>query len=181
MLALPPKSDHESNDKMYKRPNFDSNISERQCPWSLKSSFLIAFYRACLTAAMTLDRAPSIAESTHSAVSNASGNTSRTGNNVASRGDAPPSAGGKPTPKRAGKTYLAVTIVVWYVLTVLYSVYNTAVLQVFPFPLTVLSVELFAGVLLILPAWILGIIRTPNLKLSQVKRVYTEMLKVWKS
>ncbi|CAN0450260.1 unnamed protein product, partial [Scytosiphon promiscuus] len=57
---------------------------------------------------------------------------------------------------------------VWYGLTVLYSVYNTAVLQVFPFPLTVLAAELGAGVLLILPAWVLGIVRTPNLRMSQV-------------
>lgn len=56
----------------------------------------------------------------------------------------------------------------WYGLTVIYSVYNTAVLRVFPFPLTVLTAELAAGVLLILPAWMLGIVRTPNLRMSQV-------------
>ncbi|CAN0549017.1 unnamed protein product, partial [Ectocarpus sp. 12 AP-2014] len=56
----------------------------------------------------------------------------------------------------------------WYGLTVVYSVYNTAVLQVFPFPLTVLTAELGAGVLLILPAWTLGVIRTPNLRMSQM-------------
>lgn len=56
----------------------------------------------------------------------------------------------------------------WYGLTVVYSVYNTAVLHVFPFPLTVLAAELAAGVLLILPAWMLGVVRTPNLRMSQV-------------
>ncbi|CAM9259606.1 unnamed protein product [Scytosiphon promiscuus] len=63
---------------------------------------------------------------------------------------------------------LALATLVWYGLTVLYSVYNTAVLQVFPFPLTVLAAELGAGVLLILPAWVLGIVRTPNLRMSQM-------------
>lgn len=64
---------------------------------------------------------------------------------------------------------IAVATLAWYGLTVVYSVYNTAVLQVFPFPLTVLTAELGAGVLLILPAWTLGIIRTPNLRMSQVR------------
>lgn len=175
MLSLTPKSDHESKGKMYKRPHFDLSISEWQCPRHLTSFFLIAFYRAYLTASVALDRARSIAESTRSTVSNASWNTSRTGSNGSARNSAPPSAVGNLAPERAGAPYLVVAIVVWYALTVLYSVYNTAVLQVFPFPLAVLSVELFVGVLLILPAWTLGIIRTPNLKMSQVNRVYTKM------
>ncbi|CAM9347271.1 unnamed protein product, partial [Hapterophycus canaliculatus] len=69
--------------------------------------------------------------------------------------------------KTGGYIGLAFATLVWYGLTVLYSVYNTAVLQVFPFPLTVLAAELGAGVLLILPAWVLGIVRTPNLRMSQ--------------
>ncbi len=73
---------------------------------------------------------------------------------------------------------------VWYGLTVVYSVYNTAVLQLFPFPLTVLTAELAAGVLLILPAWVLGVIRTPNLRMSQagvmvVTRVVWSRLACW--
>ena len=71
-------------------------------------------------------------------------------------------------PDKAGPVYLALAVVVWYGLTVVYSVYNTAVLQVFPFPLTVLTAELGAGVLLILPAWMLGVVRTPSLRMSQV-------------
>lgn len=69
----------------------------------------------------------------------------------------------------SGPVGLAVATLVWYALTVVYSVYNTAVLRVFPFPLTVLTAELAAGVLLILPAWVLGIVRTPNLRMSQVR------------
>ncbi|CAM9886016.1 unnamed protein product, partial [Ectocarpus fasciculatus] len=68
----------------------------------------------------------------------------------------------------SGPVGIAVATLAWYGLTVVYSVYNTAVLQVFPFPLTVLTAELGAGVLLILPAWTLGIIRTPNLRMSQM-------------
>ncbi|CAM9551753.1 unnamed protein product [Ascophyllum nodosum] len=63
-------------------------------------------------------------------------------------------------------------MVVWYGLTVLYSVYNASVLQAFPFPLTVLTAELGAGVLVILPAWMLGIIRTPNLRMSQMPMIF---------
>ena len=72
-------------------------------------------------------------------------------------------------PDKPGPVYLALAVVVWYGLTVVYSVYNTAVLQVFPFPLTVLTAELGAGVLLILPAWMLGVVRTPSLRMSQVR------------
>ncbi|CAM9582632.1 unnamed protein product [Ectocarpus sp. 12 AP-2014] len=68
----------------------------------------------------------------------------------------------------SGPVGIAVATLAWYGLTVVYSVYNTAVLQVFPFPLTVLTAELGAGVLLILPAWTLGVIRTPNLRMSQM-------------
>eukprot|EP00752_Nemacystus_decipiens_P007784 g6952.t1 len=80
-----------------------------------------------------------------------------------------PSLKGKPPAGFAsGPVGLAVATLLWYGLTVVYSVYNTAVLQVFPFPLTVLAAELAAGVLLILPAWTLGVIRTPNLRMSQM-------------
>eukprot|EP00903_Cladosiphon_okamuranus_P012883 g12031.t1 len=68
----------------------------------------------------------------------------------------------------SGPVGLAIATLLWYGLTVVYSVYNTAVLHVFPFPLTVLAAELAAGVLLILPAWMLGVIRTPNLRMSQM-------------
>lgn len=79
-----------------------------------------------------------------------------------------PNASTKMRKKTAGYIGLAFATLVWYGLTILYSVYNTAVLQVFPFPLTVLAAELGAGVLMILPAWVLGIVRTPNLRMSQV-------------
>lgn len=69
----------------------------------------------------------------------------------------------------SGPVSLAIATLLWYGLTVVYSVYNTAVLHVFPYPLTVLAAELAAGVLLILPAWMLGVIRTPNLRMSQVR------------
>ncbi|CAM9975125.1 unnamed protein product [Pylaiella littoralis] len=78
------------------------------------------------------------------------------------------SSSSKRTGFGSGPVGLAVATLVWYGLTVVYSVYNTAVLRVFPFPLTVLTAEVAAGVLLILPAWMLGIVCTPNLKMSQM-------------
>lgn len=89
---------------------------------------------------------------------------------VADPRDSPdPSSSGKAAAGfGSGPVGLAIATLLWYGLTVVYSVYNTAVLQVFPFPLTVLAAELAAGVLLIVPAWVLGVIRTPNLRMSQV-------------
>lgn len=66
--------------------------------------------------------------------------------------------------------YVAACVLVWYGLSTMYSVYNAAVLRVFPFPLTVLTAELAAGVLLVIFAWVLGVIRTPSLRVSQVSR-----------
>lgn len=80
------------------------------------------------------------------------------------------SCGSRPDRGKDSALYLALCVSMWYALTVMYSVYNAAVLQVFPFPLTVLTAELGAGVLLVLPAWLLGVVRTPSLRISQVSR-----------
>eukprot|EP00904_Undaria_pinnatifida_P005632 jgi/Undpi1/2199/HiC_scaffold_12.g05585.m1 len=51
-------------------------------------------------------------------------------------------------------------------------VYLALAVVVFPFPLTVLTAELGAGVLLILPAWMLGVVRTPSLRMSQMPIIF---------
>lgn len=119
------------------------------------------------TAGDTADRASSL---TGSAYSGAEASRAAAGSAAPPTDTATPvpSASRKAAGFGSGPVGLAIATLLWYGLTVVYSVYNTAVLQVFPFPLTVLAAELAAGVLLILPAWMLGVIRTPNLRMSQV-------------
>lgn len=93
----------------------------------------------------------------------------RRGNPVHPRPPMPPAGSGRVGQAVWSWAQLAVSVVMWYTLTVLYSLYNSSVLRAFPFPLTVLAAELGAGVLLILPAWVMGVIRTPSLRMSQVR------------
>jgi solute carrier family 35 protein E1 len=50
---------------------------------------------------------------------------------------------------------LAVYLLLWYAFNVIYNIYNKTVLNVFPFPWTVATLQLGIGLLYVFPVWLL--------------------------
>mmetsp|Transcript_12921 Transcript_12921/g.26387 ORF Transcript_12921/g.26387 Transcript_12921/m.26387 type:complete len:318 (+) Transcript_12921:31-984(+) len=57
----------------------------------------------------------------------------------------------------------------WYGLNIGYNIYNKKVMNAYPLPFTMATIQLGAGLLWILPAWILGFRAKPILTVSEIK------------
>ncbi|CAN0058226.1 unnamed protein product [Heterosigma akashiwo] len=62
-------------------------------------------------------------------------------------------------------------IVLWYGLNVYFNIYNKKLLNAFPAPWTVAQFELFAGFLIFVPLWLLGLRKPPQLSKEEVNKL----------
>ncbi|KAF3784463.1 Phosphoenolpyruvate/phosphate translocator 1 [Nymphaea thermarum] len=85
--------------------------------------------------------------------------------------------GGFPLPAKERSDGMAQTLVLgslfglWYLLNILFNIYNKQVLKVYPFPITMTSFQLAVGSLLILFMWITGLYRRPKINSSQLMTI----------
>ncbi|XP_031501397.1 phosphoenolpyruvate/phosphate translocator 2, chloroplastic-like [Nymphaea colorata] len=81
--------------------------------------------------------------------------------------------GGFPLPaKETSQTLVLGSLFgLWYLLNILFNIYNKQVLKVYPFPITMTSFQLAVGCLLILFMWITGLYRRPKINSSQLMTI----------
>lgn len=64
--------------------------------------------------------------------------------------------------------YLLFLFVLWYAFNAGYNVYNSLLKSPFPLPITIALLQLPAGLIYVIPLWILGIRKTPNLSIGDI-------------